>query len=330
MKIFLLVAALALGLPIAAAAATLAPRVTEVIVDEDGAVDDLFALSLLMKSDAVRVRAVTVCPADSYLEPATRATQLILDVLGGRGVSIGKGRFEGVNPFPAEWRNDHGQLLQVALLKGRRPSGANPIATEDAPHHLVRLLSGSKRYTIVETGPLTNLADALELKPSIRSHIRRIYVMGGAVGVRGNVDQKGADGTAEWNLFNNPAAAAAVFQAGVPITLVPLDATNRVPMTPRFVAQLAARRATASQLAAQIMRPAVTKYAGEYYFWDALTAAVLIDPGVATVRSMKLKVLTTGSSQGRTVQDPHGAPVEVAVDADQAKVERLFLEVLGR
>ena len=51
--------------------------------------------------------------------------------------------------------------------------------------------------------------------------------MGGAVRVKGNVEQPGHDGSAEWNLFNSLEAAAHVVKAGIPLTLVPLDATNQ-------------------------------------------------------------------------------------------------------
>jgi len=34
--------------------------------------------------------------------------------------------------------------------------------------------------------------------------------------------------SAEWNVYTDPLAASKVFQSGVPIVLVPLDATNQV------------------------------------------------------------------------------------------------------
>jgi purine nucleosidase len=319
--------ALAASLPGRAKAA---PAVPDVIVDHDGAVDDLVALSLLAKSGRVRVRAVTVCPADAYLEPATRATLLFLDRMGVKGATVAQGHDEGANPFPAEWRRDAAQVLEIDALKGREPTGANPLAREDAAHTLVRLLSGRRSYTILETGPLTNIAGALRLKPLIARRIRRIYVMGGAVRVPGNVSQAGHDGSAEWNVFNQPQAAAEVIASGVPVTLVALDATNKVPLRSAFVDRLAQRPAVAAQLAAKSLRLTLNQLPDGYYFWDTLTAAALLDPGVVTVKRMRLKVLTAGPSQGRTVEAADGAPVDVAIDADRARVERLFLDVLGR
>ena len=302
-----------------------------VIIDHDGGVDDLVAMTLVLQSSGFHVRAITICPADSYLEPATQATRLFLARLSAENITIAQGHTEGVNPFPDAWRKDAARVLTIPALAGIHLAAANPLATEDAAHYLAKLLSGRESYTILETGPLTNIADALRLDPAIERNIRRIYVMGGAVRVAGNVEQPGHDGSAEWNFFNQPQAAAAVVGSGIPITLVPLDATNKVPLTRRFLDQLGAQSSVASQLAVQAWRLAANQPGtDQYYFWDTLTAAVMLDPSIAGMENLKITVVTTGPSQGRTREDPRGNLVQVAVDARQDLVERLFLDVLGR
>jgi purine nucleosidase len=321
------IAAFALAIPVVVRSAA----IPDVIIDQDGGVDDLVAISLLLRSPDVRVRAITICPADSYLEPATRATQLFVDRLGGRNITIAQGHFEGTNPFPSRWRQDAGRVLGIAALAGVAASATNPIVAGDAAHYLVKLLSGDHVYTILETGPLTNIADALGIDPSIKRHIRRIYAMGGAVRVAGNVELARHDGSAEWNIFNQPQAAADVIQSGIPITLIPLDATNKVPLTRSFLDRLAAQPSVASQLAAQSWRIAWTQQGtGLYYFWDTLTAAALLDPSVVRTEQLKIRVITTGASEGRTVEDPPGSPIEVALDASREKVEQMFLNLLSR
>jgi purine nucleosidase len=155
--------------------------------------------------------------------------------------------------------------------------------------------------------------------------------MGGAVRVAGNVEQTGYDGSAEWNFFNQPQAAALVLRSGIPITLVPLDATNKVPLTRRFLDQLSGQSSAGSQLAAQAWRLAATQPGtNQYYFWDTLTAAAMLDRKVVRVENLKISVLTDGPSQGRTREDPNGNLVKVALDAYPERVERLFIDVLGR
>jgi purine nucleosidase len=304
--------------------------VPNVIIDHDGGVDDLIAIALLIKSGAVHVRAITICPGDSYLENATRATQLFVDRLGGENITIAQGHSEGTNPFPAAWRKDAGRVLTIPALSGVQPGSTDSLVSDDAAHHLSKLLSRSQRFTILETGPLTNIADALKVNPSIKNNIDRIYVMGGAVRVKGNVEQPGYDGSAEWNIFNQPQAAADVVRSGIPITLIPLDATNKVPLKRSFIDRLGMQASISSQLAAQAWHVAAAQEGtDQYYFWDTLTAAAMLDRGLVTIESLKIKVITEGVSQGRTVEDPNGTPIEVAVDANQKKVEGMFLEVFN-
>lgn len=79
------------------------------------------------------------------------------------------------------------------------------------------------------TGPLTNIAYAIQQNPAVANNIQRIWWMGGALKHPGNVfNNSNSDGSAEWNVFSDPQAAAIVWNSSVPVTLVPLDATNKV------------------------------------------------------------------------------------------------------
>src|SRR5262249_39936493 len=89
---------------------------TDVIIDHDGDADDLIAISLLVRSPVVHVRAIVICRADSYLNPAIRATQLFLQSLGARDIPIAQGHSEGTNPFPAQWRADAARIVDIPAL----------------------------------------------------------------------------------------------------------------------------------------------------------------------------------------------------------------------
>ena len=95
------------------------------------------------------------------------------------------------------------------------------------------------------SGPLTNLAEALERQPSIAQSIQEIVIMGGgAIQVPGNLGDGGLfqtnNKTAEWNIFVDPFAARIVFHSHIPIVLVPLDATNKVPIDLAFLREFQA------------------------------------------------------------------------------------------
>lgn len=156
--------------------------------------------------------------------------------------------------------------------------------------------------------------------------------MGGALDVPGNVQHGGAPAntTAEWNLHVDPAAARAVLASGAPILLVPLDATNDVPLDAGLAAQLAAGDAPLARVVARIldsMRPLID--AGEAYAWDPLAAAALVEPGLLETRTLALDVRVQGREAGRTVVVADSpAHIEVAVTADAARFRVLFVNTL--
>jgi len=153
--------------------------------------------------------------------------------------------------------------------------------------------------------------------------------MGGAVDVAGNVID--ANPAAEFNIWADPHAAAIVFNSDVPITLVPLDATNAVPVTPYFYEAVAAHRDASSiaQFTADYLD--ATPLIGGLYHWDELAAVIATDETVATIESRKLAIVEEGGPEaGATVETAEGRTVRVAVDADrQAFEDHYYQAIMG-
>jgi inosine-uridine nucleoside N-ribohydrolase len=67
------------------------------------------------------------------------------------------------------------------------------------------------------------------------------------------------------------------------------------------------------------------------YFWDGLAVAYLLDPTVVSLQDVTIRVVTDdGPDSGRTVRDPQGAPIRVAVDGDRVLFEDLAMDSLSR
>src|SRR5207302_1762262 len=103
------------------------------------------------------------------------------------------------------------------------------------------IATAPRPVTVLATGPLSNLATALRDDGRLAARIAGLYQMGGAISVPGNLFGSaltGFDNTQEMNMWLDPAAARSVFHAlGPDVThLVPLDATNSVPITPEYIA----------------------------------------------------------------------------------------------
>jgi inosine-uridine nucleoside N-ribohydrolase len=175
---------------------------------------------------------------------------------------------------------------------------------------------------------LTNVGSALEAAPELVENIEMVYVMGGAVDVPGSQVSE-TNASAEWNIYGDPHGAALTFGSGAPITLVPLDATNEVPVTPEFVAQLEAEKASpaAEFVATLLSNNAESIASGGYFFWDPLAAAVLADPGLVTLtpRTVSIVDIPGDPDDGRTMPDPNGVEILVATAPDGEALEAALI-----
>jgi len=159
--------------------------------------------------------------------------------------------------------------------------------------------------------------------------------MGGAVDVDGNVGISGVgidNRFAEWNVYVDPVAADIVLQFGVPVTLVPLDATNHAPVTTAFADRLAGdvvtpQAAFCSDVLTQLSDSIAS---GGYYFWDPFAAAVLTDESLGSFGSRALAVVTDeGPESGRVISSENGPLTRFATSADVHRFEQLFLDTVN-
>ncbi len=289
-----------------------------VIVDQSPTVSDIGALGFLAARPDVELLAVTMPgTGESDCSAGAVTTRAVLDAAGRSDVPIACGGqpLEGTNEWPAAWREAANGLAETVAPEAHEPS------YHDAETLLAETLATAETpVTIVSLGPLTNVAAVLQSDPSLADHIAQIVVMGGAVSVAGNVEP---NLSAEWNFYAHPAAARSVIDSGIPINLVPLDATDHVPLTTEYVARVGSiDNALADAQAATL---GSLQSLDGMFMWDELTAVVALQPEVATWSKHSIIV----DDDGATVESPDGSLVNVAVDADPASVESIILHAFN-
>lgn len=305
---------------------------TPIIHDNDGHVDDILSGLLMWLSPEISMQAVTITNGDCYARQSFEAFLKIATFLDLEGAEIGLSDDECPNPFPDNWRRESYIVNELPIFSDNELRAAYQSGKPRKSQVLIAdVLANSKQpITLVCTGPLTNVTPVFEEKPGLKSKVEHCYIMGGAISVAGNVEQAEHDGTAEWNFFADPLAARKLFQTGLPITLIPLDVTNNVPVTREFLLKLDAQaeQFKASQLAARLF--SLVK-GFNYYFWDTLTAACVIKPSLFTFKEQRLDVVTQGKSQGKTHTSLFGGKkVRVATAVKVEEFEDWVLEILRR
>ena len=203
-------------------------RKIKIILDTDPGNDDLMAIIMALKSDFIDVRGLTVVGGNASIENTTNNALSLLTYLNRVEVPVYVGNASALNEiststedfdeFVAHRIEIHGESgLHVTL-----PSPSVQPREKHAVDFIIEEVESNKgEIILVAVGPLTNIADAIKKQPKLKEWIRAIHVMGGAVGVPGNVTKH-----AEFNVYCDPEAANDVFASGIEIKLCGLNITR--------------------------------------------------------------------------------------------------------
>lgn len=269
---------------------------TKIILDCDTGHDDAIALMVAAGSPVIDLLGVTVVAGNAELEKTLPNTLHVCQHL-----SLDVPVYGGCSKPLVRKQITAGDVHGKTGLDG---PVFEPLTYAAQPQHAVNYLVETLRrsqgdITLCPVGPLTNIAMALRMAPEIAGKIRRIVLMGGAVGT-GNTTP-----AAEFNIFADPEAAHIVFSSGVPITMMGLDLTNQALATPPIIDRMRAIGNKAGNLFGDIMSFTLHSQAvnglsaGPVH--DVTTIAWLIDPSIFQTQEMFVEVdLSHSSSYGRT------------------------------
>jgi inosine-uridine nucleoside N-ribohydrolase len=312
----------------------------QVVLDCDPGLDDAIAILLLLSRSEWAPQGISVVAGNTTLDHSVRNTLQVLTLAGRDDVPVYAGMDRPLLRPPRTAESMHGKsgLGDVSL-----PDPEAVQREEHAVSWLIRRLRAEPMaIEVIATGPLTNLAAALRQAPDLIGSIRRLVVMGGAI-AGGNVTP-----SAEFNVFSDPEAAAVVFDAGLPVTMIGLDVTHQAALPKHVLDRIRALGGRVAEAAADLLaahagfyeqnpaQAASLPLPGSVPTHDALAVAAALEPGIVRTRRMRVDVETCGRfTEGRTVCDVHGvtgrAPnVDVAVDVDPARFHELLVESLGR
>jgi pyrimidine-specific ribonucleoside hydrolase len=312
-----------------------------VIIDSDLSFDDYVALLFLLQHPAIDIRAITVVNGVVHVKPGISNVGRLLKLANRRDIPFAGGPdtpLSGQRAFPDGWRKilDYGIRLFL-------PWTSLPVPLLSAAELICQQCMSSERpVTFVELGPMANLALALRARPEIASHIERIVISGGAFNVKGTIHAEipeNPNEVAEWNHYIDVEAAQQIYSSGIPITLVPLDATHVDGARPMVFSRdtvknlrKAARSRTARMMTQLIYYwgLSVPQY-NAVPVWDAAVAALVADPTIgADWRDLAIRIETEPEAlAGQTVIES-GKPVNARVcfSGDQARFEDAYLSVV--
>ncbi|WP_322892626.1 MULTISPECIES: nucleoside hydrolase [unclassified Yoonia] len=276
----------------------------KIIIDTDPGQDDAVAILLALASPAeIEVLGITAVAGNVPLPLTEKNARIVCELAGRPDIKV----FAGcgaplVRPLVTA-EHVHGK---TGLDGPQMADPTMPLQDQHAVDFIIQTLRDepSGTVTLVPIGPLTNIATAFQRAPDIIPRVQEIVLMGGAYFAVGNITP-----AAEFNIYVDPEAAKIVFDAGVPLVVMPLDVTHKA-LTTR--ARIDAFRAMGTKVGDMVAawtdffeRFDMAKYGSEGApLHDPCTVAYLIDPSLFTGRQINVEIETTSDlTLGMTVAD---------------------------
>lgn len=197
--------------------------------------DDAVAILLaLAASEELEIVGIVAVAGNLPLAQTERNARRVCELAGRRDVPVYAGCARPLMRPLATAERVHAETDRERLLL---PEPTMPLQAQHGVDFLIETLRAAEpaAITLCALGPLTNIAVALIKAPEVAAKIGELVVMGGAGFELGNVTP-----AAEFNMYVDPHAAAIVLDAGIPITMIPLDVTHQLQSTPARVAALRA------------------------------------------------------------------------------------------
>jgi len=275
-----------------------------IIIDTDPGIDDAVAILLALATpEELEVLGIVAVAGNLPLVQTERNARRVCELAGRAAVPVYSGCERPILRPLATAEHIHRETARDRLLL---PEPTIALQAQHGVDFLVETLRAAEAGTITvcALGPLTNIAMALVKAPEITGRIGELVVMGGACFKLGNVTP-----TAEFNIHVDPHAAAAVFESGIPITMLPLDVTHQLLTTgPRLDALRALGNRCGQAVAALLAsfeRNRRAKFGTRATaLHDPSVIAYLLSPTLFQGREVNVAVETQSSlTMGMTVVD---------------------------
>jgi len=283
----------------------------KVIIDTDigDDIDDAFAVALALRSPELQILGITTTFGDT--ETRAKLLDRFLAEAGRPEIPVAAGV-----PTPPK-----GTFTQ------RRYAENNRFAKPSHPDAVAFLLEQIHRYpgqiTLIAIGPLMNVGAAIDKDPATFRKLKRVVIMGGSIkrgyGELGFGPPQSPQ--PEWNILNDIPSAQKLFAAGVPLYVMPLDAT-----------QLKLDEVKRAFLFSQ-GTPLTDALTLLYHQWgqetptlfDPMTIAFLVNPSLCPVQPMHIRV----DDKGFTRPDAGSPNAQVCLDSNPDPFFRFYLNRLA-
>ncbi|XP_035995020.1 inosine-uridine preferring nucleoside hydrolase isoform X1 [Fundulus heteroclitus] len=249
----------------------------KLLVDVDCGVDDAQAIMLALAAPGVELLGITCVHGNTTVENVCRNVLRVLQVCDKLEVPVFKGADRPILGNRLNAGHFHGKDGLGDAPDPNAP-GLDRLQEESAVSAMIRIVNENQgeskisQVSLVATAPLTNLALAVRMDPSLPSKLKGLYIMGGNTESRGNTSVCG-----EFNFTADPEAAFIVLNDyQCPTYLACWEFTCRNKLSWDFCDAWLAQKSHKAQFMAKIFRYSIEASKTERFEKEVIAGPGLI------------------------------------------------------
>ncbi|WP_239256396.1 ribonucleoside hydrolase RihC [Listeria ilorinensis] len=296
------------------------------IIDTDPGIDDAVALAFAFHHPAIDLKLISTVAGNVNVDKTTDNALRLVEYFDVE-VPVAKGCSEPLIKELEDCSEIHGE-------SGMDGYDFGPITRKPLDVHAVEalrqtILASPDPVTLMPIAALTNIALLFKIYPETKANIKEIVLMGGSL-ARGNTTT-----AAEFNIFTDPEAAAIVFKAGLPLTMIGLDVTSKAVLTTTEIEKIKTMNQTGAMFASLFGHYRGGSMKTGLKMHDVCALAALVEPAIFSMQSTYVEVQTGDTAaNGATVADLKmkyhtEANADVALEVDVERFRKWFLEMLA-
>lgn len=301
----------------------------KIILDMDTGIDDALAIILALKSPELEVLGITTVAGNAPVRLCSINTLRILEYLNITDIPVIEGMEE---PLKQPFAGALGYHGSDGLGEIKLPPPKLHTQSTTAWEFIAESVSKNQgEIILVATGPLTNIAVALNHIPGLASSLSGIVLMGGAYGLT-QYGKGNRTPFAEFNIWQDPEAAKIVFDSQSVISAVGLDVSMNPTacLTRCHLEQIQKYNTPHARLAAKLIEYIISHHT-YCELHDPLALAAVLDTSLFGFLSAPVEIITgDGWDRGIThvllkTEEINPPPVYIANTIDGERFVKLFL-----
>ncbi len=240
----------------------------QVIVDTDMAIDDARAITMLLNQDFIDLKLIVTSDGAVSPETGQKSLRSLLSFLKIEKVLIAAGRH--LNKVPPAWRSWSKNIFSKGFKNINVSKNKHNL--HEAPKEIVKLLnSENTKFIYLCLGPMTNLADALNIDPEIKQKISRVIYYGG----QPDTENQG------WNTKRDLISAKSVFKSGLKIYSLNSPDIRNIKFTPELLKKIKMIDTDSAKTIVHLFSDKKIKELlknNHFNIWDEITIIYLSNP----------------------------------------------------